>query len=563
MKIAKKILIVENDPAYLEPAKRLLTNRGYHTQTATNAKAAIKLLEEECFHIALVDLNLEGWPPNNSFGFDVLNKINGNYPDCYRLLYTNRSQDNPIEVIKSLSVPNRKAQGCFLKDVEPLESIPEYVDSIWKKYIKINEKLNIEAKQFNLMETLNKRFYKGKGTTNEQNILLDSFLSIIGRLFYGDNEIEELVIEPFKEGFSKTILLNAVTKSSLLRNRPGKPVIIKFGNKDEIQKESVHFEKYVQWYLTQNQTIQKLSFKSFNNYAALLFTFAGDSPQNIFTFTDYIKENPEITNKYSGVNCDAVTQQCINNMFNPDIQKREWYHPDVIEKTDAHFIGDYYFSNVLRTSRFELNKEFFEKQILTSERCLIKLEENNKTILFTDIVVRGLNPLYFCQNTPFALEYSTCIVHGDLNGSNIIVGKDGNMYLIDYAHTGRGHVFQDFIDLELSVRDAILWKNNCQFSFQELYDFERSILDSFDEIASHEIEDTKKNEFMNKAKKLICMIRQYAISNFPDEHRELYNVGLFCMSLRWITYHIKLEQKRHLILLATLLAEGLEKTLKK
>ncbi len=39
-------------------------------------------------------------------------------------------------------------------------------------------------------------------------------------------------------------------------------------------------------------------------------------------------------------------------------------------------------------------------------------------------------------------------VHGDLNGANIIVDRQGNVWLIDFFHTKRGHVLNDLVKLE-------------------------------------------------------------------------------------------------------------------
>ena len=39
-------------------------------------------------------------------------------------------------------------------------------------------------------------------------------------------------------------------------------------------------------------------------------------------------------------------------------------------------------------------------------------------------------------------------VHGDLNGANIVIDSQDNIWLIDFFHTGRGHVLKDLIKLE-------------------------------------------------------------------------------------------------------------------
>src|SRR3546814_11062486 len=52
-----------------------------------------------------------------------------------------------------------------------------------------------------------------------------------------------------------------------------------------------------------------------------------------------------------------------------------------------------------------------------------------------------------------ARGYRSCVIHGDLNSDNVVVGPNGApVQLIDFPRTGRGHVYQDLVSLEASVR---------------------------------------------------------------------------------------------------------------
>src|SRR3546814_15970238 len=56
-------------------------------------------------------------------------------------------------------------------------------------------------------------------------------------------------------------------------------------------------------------------------------------------------------------------------------------------------------------------------------------------------------------SSPTARGYRSCVIHGDLNSDNVVVGPNGApVQLIDFPRTGRGHVSQDLVSLEASVR---------------------------------------------------------------------------------------------------------------
>ncbi|MCG6162326.1 isochorismatase, partial [Leptospira bandrabouensis] len=50
-----------------------------------------------------------------------------------------------------------------------------------------------------------------------------------------------------------------------------------------------------------------------------------------------------------------------------------------------------------------------------------------------------------------AVAHYTSYVHGDLNGANIILDAQNNVWLIDFFHTHKGHILKDLIKLENDI----------------------------------------------------------------------------------------------------------------
>jgi CheY-like chemotaxis protein/thiamine kinase-like enzyme len=546
MKIKRKVLVVEDKDVWMEPVKEALINGGFEVKSAASYPDAEDLLKNEFFHIALVDLEL-GEPEGNTYGVEVLEYIKEYYPDCHCLIYTQHAFDREYTetVINCLSVPNIIARGCYMKNVRyDLDDVKsEFFEPTWDNFIKINHEIEIIPEGFDLDGMLIEQFGK-----KNLKMVKESLLSIIGKLFYGDNEIEKVILNPFKQGYSKSILFKASVKSNLLKERPGKQVIIKFGEKKIIKQESINYDKCVQWFLTLNQSVQKLSYKELNDYAAILYTFAGDSPKNILTFAEGIKEKDE--------NKDEIIRRSISNMFNPE--RRDWYHPDVIEKERS--IRKYYLESVLHKTPADLTKIFID-EILKSKNANIEFKDKDKSLYFDNIKIP--DPYLFSNSQPFMEDFSTCIIHGDLNTNNIIIDSKGKWYLIDYAHTGRGHVFLDFINLELNIRHNLFWENGILFTLKEMHNFEKSIIDKFgvDEGNMPSADMENKKYYLEKAKHLILLIRRMASDNFKDEPKRLYNLGLFYMALEMTTKRMEggVNEKKHFIMLAGLLTKYLDK----
>jgi hypothetical protein len=53
-------------------------------------------------------------------------------------------------------------------------------------------------------------------------------------------------------------------------------------------------------------------------------------------------------------------------------------------------------------------------------------------------------------NEPF--DTITTVVHGDLNARNILIDGNDNVFVIDFAKTGLGHILKDFCKLEVEIK---------------------------------------------------------------------------------------------------------------
>lgn len=78
---------------------------------------------------------------------------------------------------------------------------------------------------------------------------------------------------------------------------------------------------------------------------------------------------------------------------------------------------------------------------LTETKLMIYSHETPNPILF----YKNDLPAYSTRTNMYAFQ---SYVHGDLNGANIIIDEQENVWIIDFFHTHRGHVLRDLIKIE-------------------------------------------------------------------------------------------------------------------
>ena len=65
-----------------------------------------------------------------------------------------------------------------------------------------------------------------------------------------------------------------------------------------------------------------------------------------------------------------------------------------------------------------------------------------------------------------------------MNSNNILISDNNDLVFIDFQDTGRGHVFEDFVVFETSIRLYC----NCFLSFSKLLKMETDLYDFANEL---------------------------------------------------------------------------------
>ena len=142
----------------------------------------------------------------------------------------------------------------------------------------------------------------------------------------------------------------------------------------------------------------------------------------------------------------------------------------------------------------------------------------------------------------FRLGGTTTICHGDLNSNNVIVPLRGRgITFIDFQDTGRGHVFEDFVALESSVRLYFKVDATARLTLDQLIDAEKALLES-------PTKGRSPTPSPLPYESLVQRIRESARAVFPDVEDIEYVYALAAFHYRLIRIkELSLPQKTRLL----------------
>jgi DNA-binding NtrC family response regulator len=94
--MAKRILVVDDDPAILHSCRSILTDEGHHVETAPDGAAALQVLRRAAFDLALIDLKMPGIG-----GLDTLEAARRIDPALVAIIFTAYATiETAVEAIK-------------------------------------------------------------------------------------------------------------------------------------------------------------------------------------------------------------------------------------------------------------------------------------------------------------------------------------------------------------------------------------------------------------------------------------------------------------------------------
>lgn len=112
-----KILVVDDDSTFRNLLVELFTEQGYETACVMSGEEALHKLEQGCYDLATVDINLAGWIT----GLDLLREIKGVCPEMKVIICS--AQIDKATVAEAMKLGAKEFIAKPLEDLDQLLSM--------------------------------------------------------------------------------------------------------------------------------------------------------------------------------------------------------------------------------------------------------------------------------------------------------------------------------------------------------------------------------------------------------------------------------------------------------
>jgi len=527
-----RILIVEDRKNWQNILKRASTVLDSSIEIAGNIDDARKLLQDEFFHLAIIDLSLVKTDKHDTKGMILSNEIfeSGLFNATKVIMVSAYGTTQSIrEAFYKYEVVDFIEKTKFNhKDFQ------NQIIDLLKKDIKLDIKIQW-ADQANAKQIISNLLIEGKRVSQDKQLqesLANELEDLLCRLF---SEAESLLINPLTSGGSGAAVIMV---TPFFESGAGHPVVVKFGHYSQIESEDKNYKHYVQQFVGNARHTSVLDLRRSLRLGGIVYSLVGGASDKIKNFQEFYAES-------------SIA----------DIQK-------ALRKLLYDTCGNWY-ANKGKLELVDLSEQYLGYLGFSWERIDKAISEGLKRVHGNEFLYfDGLqekrsfsNPVKYMKGKNFPLSTYLCIAHGDLNPGNILLDESGQSWLIDFGSTGIGHILRDIAELDVAIRCQLLENNKANLT--ERLQLEEALNEpvKFSDVKKLGDNFASENEEVNKAYQTIVELRKIAyelvMQNPADDIKEYY-LALIYYSLnvlRFLSWGA--IQREHALLSSCLLVNKL------
>ena len=518
-----RILVVDDLPDPRSTVQGILEDAGYVVISVSNKEDALRAVDSDRFHIAILDVRLDEWDEDNRDGLDLMFTINEIDPTIAIIILTGYAD---VEMVQDALQPdhngNRPAFG-FLNKSE-MGQLVDYVQRALKVHVGLIEGLAIDDPS-EVIPKLASILRFSQSLKPATQTIIEECQEALGKLFADCTSIE---IHPMQEGFSGVAVLKIVP---VYRERgKGTECVVKIGERALIEKELKRYETYIKG--IGHRLPNALEIARTHSLGGIIYTFAGMG--NVRDFTSFFHFANIETIKYA-----------LNSLYHETCPHQQGNAGTLNQNKDLCKI----YLNQLHLSEAKFNKAL--GKLINENRSFRKVHHNLKLIYKDGSLLT--NPYEFALSANLYCDYFSYIIHGDLYGNNILIDQHNETWLIDFETAGDGPILQDYASLENYVR---LYLSDSE-QLDNLIKWEKTLF--LNDQISPNFPNEENNELVGKIHQTILIIRNLArqTKHFSDR---AFLISLLFNALRTTTFlELSSNIREHALLSASLIADRIAK----
>jgi len=521
--VTKTVLIVENDVDLSLLIAMELREDGYESCQATTVAEAIHILDERPIHCIILDLSLV----DNPYVLDAIEvlKFLRRRPDHIPVvIYTGYATAESISRIYD-EFPGIVAGLVNKWTPEYQSQLRTAVNRAIESGTGINWNLELRLRDGLEIDQMISGLRAASGDSDE-------LVELVGRAFGKPLRVDFLPLTP---GFSGTGVVRGVPyiKAGTDRLLLGETIVFKYGNRSKIQQEVSNFRNYVNPFAKAHRRTSLVEEPAYTRaFGALQYALIGAGVEKITSFSEFYIQTYEI----------EQIQRILDNLFNDTCAN--WYSERERELAPPHKMYD---ADGLE-SRLRQWAERADPALL-----------NSPTVAFPEVDQVFRNPLMLISEFgKSSRQVFRSIIHGDLNGSNILVDSlKAETWLIDFYQTGLGHLMKDFAKLETVMKFELLGNANIPTLYTaELHMLEPNRLEQPITFPAGQLPTD-----VEKMIKAVTILRGFAAQfTRPLSDAVQYYLALFYKTAEALTFEpFDNAKRRHVLLSLCLLGEYLHK----
>ena len=274
-----------------------------------------------------------------------------------------------------------------------------------------------------------------------------------------DRPLGAVTLDPLNGGRSAARVFKLTPFFGHGRLAKGPPVVVKIASRAQGRIEKANYDKYVRRALPAACRPDLLGFGQTRVFSGLCYSFAGGSDSSgrsrpksspmPDTLTDCLRRG-EV----------AVLKRVLHGFFDP--LRDTWY--GAVQLRAESDIARHYLDRYFTGPRAMADAE---RTLLACAARYYKAGRVGGRIVIGELSFPSPRATLFAPDASSGRKraYRSCILHGDLNSDNIIIADLANLAgladlannacgvtVVDFQKTGRGHVHEDLIHVEESVR---------------------------------------------------------------------------------------------------------------